>query len=433
MGTISIERGEWAPSQSREDNGHHLSRERIMGTISSREGNGHHLSRERIMGTISVERREDNRHHLSSSLCLPKWIKESPSCFDLMKPLKWSLTYLNQHHLQKTGLIYQAIHIPQSLDFLYQGSIPSIPNNKNWANPMSESGTSLTANVKILRRNSRLIGLVYCRGRLLEVGAASLLLANLEKEKELLRIFLRVSQMENSVLRRMNLNSFLMVPVQRVTKYPLLLARLYRVTPGHLKSREALRMAQTKIELHLEHINSLAKDISTTKLWRRISIINGRRSSSETDMINIKLRKVAVDVLEWNHDEVRFAMEGKLLYTQPTDNNWRRGRTIKLSPVNAMLVTLGKPTEDYQPDSDEILAFPRKNGIRDATLLLVREKSGRYGLLRTTCATCGTRRSSHEPSCTTCGARPTLQQRVMYHPWYTNNAFSNGSLKLTFS
>jgi hypothetical protein len=42
-------------------------------------------------------------------------------------------------------------------------------------------------------------------------GAASLLLSNLEKEKELLRIFLRVSQMENAVLRRMNLNSFLMV------------------------------------------------------------------------------------------------------------------------------------------------------------------------------------------------------------------------------
>lgn len=42
-------------------------------------------------------------------------------------------------------------------------------------------------------------------------AAASLLLANMEKEKELLRIFLRVSQMENTVLRRMNLNSFLMV------------------------------------------------------------------------------------------------------------------------------------------------------------------------------------------------------------------------------
>lgn len=45
-------------------------------------------------------------------------------------------------------------------------------------------------------------------------GSASLLLQNLEKEKELLRIFLKVSQMENTVLRRMNLNSFLMVKIK---------------------------------------------------------------------------------------------------------------------------------------------------------------------------------------------------------------------------
>lgn len=42
-------------------------------------------------------------------------------------------------------------------------------------------------------------------------GASSALLATLEKERELLRIFLRVSQMENTILRRMNLSSFLMV------------------------------------------------------------------------------------------------------------------------------------------------------------------------------------------------------------------------------
>lgn len=52
----------------------------------------------------------------------------------------------------------------------------------------------------------------YCT----QQAAASLLLANLEKDKELLRIFLRVSQMENTVLRRMNLNSFLMVIVHFV-------------------------------------------------------------------------------------------------------------------------------------------------------------------------------------------------------------------------
>lgn len=60
------------------------------------------------------------------------------------------------------------------------------------------------------------------------------------------------------------------------------------------------------------------------------------------DLVNIKLRKIAVDVLDWNHEEARFVLEGKLLFTQPTDNNWRKGRTIKLTPVNALLVINGK-------------------------------------------------------------------------------------------
>ncbi|EDV39010.2 uncharacterized protein Dana_GF25091, isoform D [Drosophila ananassae] len=215
-------------------------------------------------------------------------------------------------------------------------------------------------------------------------AGASLLLANLEKEKELLRIFLKVSQMENAVLRRMNLNSFLMVPVQRVTKYPLLLARLYKVTPNHLDGRDLLKQAQEKIELHLNHINQEAKDVPT-KLWRRISSSSpNRRASCEIDMINIKLRKMAIDVLEWNHDEVRFAMEGRLLYTQPTDSNWKKARTIKLTPVNALLVTNGKPSANYRAEKamSEKLNFPKHTGIREASLLLVKEKCGRYTLIR---------------------------------------------------
>ncbi|CAG9859199.1 unnamed protein product [Phyllotreta striolata] len=213
-------------------------------------------------------------------------------------------------------------------------------------------------------------------------GAASLLLASLEKEKELLRIFLRVSQMENTMLRRMNLNSFLMVPVQRVTKYPLLLARLYKVTPTHYDYKEELKEAQHKIELHLNHMNSQTKDVPS-KLWRRIGSNSGRRSSTEMDLVNIKLRKIAVDVLEWNHEEAKFALEGKLLFTQPTDNNWRKGRTIKLSPVNAMLVINGKPSsgKSTERSEDNNLIFT-KHGVREAALLLVRDKNGRYSLLR---------------------------------------------------
>lgn len=48
------------------------------------------------------------------------------------------------------------------------------------------------------------------------------------------------------------------VPVQRVTKYPLLLARLYKVTPPQHESRELLKEAQHNIELHLEHMNSVS-------------------------------------------------------------------------------------------------------------------------------------------------------------------------------
>lgn len=143
------------------------------------------------------------------------------------------------------------------------------------------------------------------------------------------------------------LSSFNQVPVQRVTKYPLLLARLYKVTPSHLEGREQLKQAQEKIELHLNHINQEAKDVPT-KLWRRISSSSpNRRASCEIDMINIKLRKMAIDVLEWNHDEVRFVMEGKLLYTQPTDSNWKKARTIKLTTVNALLVTNGKVSKVF--------------------------------------------------------------------------------------
>ena len=45
-----------------------------------------------------------------------------------------------------------------------------------------------------------------------------MLLANMEREKELLRVFLKVSQMENKILRRMNLSSFLMVSSEAASK-----------------------------------------------------------------------------------------------------------------------------------------------------------------------------------------------------------------------
>ncbi|GIX70544.1 myosin-M heavy chain [Caerostris extrusa] len=222
----------------------------------------------------------------------------------------------------------------------------------------------------------------YC----VKQAPASVILSSLEKEKELLRIFLRVSQMENTLLRRMNLPAFLMVPVQRVTRYPLLLSRLHKVTPIHHKDRNALKEAQQKVELHLEHINQQTKGVGGTKIWRRISNISASHRRLGKDIGSIKLRKMALEVLNWKQDETRFVMAGKLLFTQITDYPWnKKSKTIKFASVHALLIALGKPNSNYRPESsltDNSVLFPKNTGIRDASLVLMKEKNGRFVVVR---------------------------------------------------
>lgn len=83
-----------------------------------------------------------------------------------------------------------------------------------------------------------------------------------------------------------------------VNRYPLLLNRLYKVTPYHHRDREALRESQQKVELHLEHINQQTKGTigATTRIWRRISNLSTshRRLNNADDIGNIKIRKVWV-------------------------------------------------------------------------------------------------------------------------------------------
>ena len=269
-------------------------------------------------------------------------------------------------------------------------------------------------------------------------GSAACLLARLAKEKELLRIFLRVSQMENTLLRRMNLAAFLMVPVQRVTKYPLLLNRLYKVTPYHHKDRESLRDAQLRAELHLEHINQQTKGISATnKIWRRISNLSpannyyhgvggglsvtlgygggggaggasgfpGAAGNSNTssggsglsvgsgpkkilaeDIGYIKLRKAAMELLKWDRDETQFMHSGKINYAPLNEYLVKQKvRSLRYITAHALLVVLGRPNWKYRPDLvksslDNKLITPvlGGTGIREAALLLFREKNGRF-------------------------------------------------------
>jgi len=237
-------------------------------------------------------------------------------------------------------------------------------------------------------------------------AASSMLLANLEREKELLRVFLTVSQMENKVLRRMNLSSFLMVPVQRVTKYPLLLSRLYKVTPTAHPDRENLKQAQTRIEAALDQMNKDAKDIlsikGATSAWRRSGpgqlggqlASSGKKIPIQREMNNIRVRKLSLEMLGWGREDSRFAMEGKLVFAQITDTNWRNkwkgtvnGSTsgsggLKLVTANALLVVTGIFSGDLKDMSSPTkLIFPIER-IKEAVLLLLREKTSRFSTVR---------------------------------------------------
>ena len=76
--------------------------------------------------------------------------------------------------------------------------------------------------------------------------------------------------------------------MQRVTKYPLLLSRLLKVTPAHHEDRGALQESRERIEHHLENMNQEARDTNSTRLWRRISMINVssyRKMDSQLDVL----------------------------------------------------------------------------------------------------------------------------------------------------
>ena len=78
------------------------------------------------------------------------------------------------------------------------------------------------------------------------------------------------------------------VPVQRVTRYPLLLSRLLKVTPGGHSDKEALQESREMLEQGLDTMNQETnRDTGTTKLWRRISMINtnNRRTENQIDLL----------------------------------------------------------------------------------------------------------------------------------------------------
>ncbi|RUS79828.1 hypothetical protein EGW08_012427 [Elysia chlorotica] len=216
----------------------------------------------------------------------------------------------------------------------------------------------------------------YC----ISQGQASLLLDQLIKEKELLRVFLQVAQNENPKLRRMHLKSFLMVPVQRVMKYPLLLSRLYKVTPFYHGDKTNIKQAQENIEDILEQIN--AKTHMPGGLRKRGFDLHGYSLSDK-----IEVNRVAIDALGWSKQNVCDVVNSRLWYGQLSEQSgWGSrkagggAKNVKFSLVHAVLLTHGRPTDCSTP---QFPLSPRDSKpVQQVAMVLVKEKAGRFHVVK---------------------------------------------------
>ncbi|XP_029461210.1 uncharacterized protein LOC115093516 [Rhinatrema bivittatum] len=217
----------------------------------------------------------------------------------------------------------------------------------------------------------------YC----LQQSASVTMLNTLEKEKELLRIFLNVSQNDNTVLRRMNLRSFLMAPLQRVTKYPLLLTRIVKGTIEYHPDHSSLWEAKSRIESHLEHINMKTKQEGNSWTLRSFR----RESRKNREVINIEMREIAIKSVGWLREETRFVMEGSLQLAQPTDGQWLRkgSKALKFQNLQVLLMVNVKRLSESSLEGPSSDNAPHHGPVKDAVLVLIRDKNnGKFSLLR---------------------------------------------------
>lgn len=189
----------------------------------------------------------------------------------------------------------------------------------------------------------------------------------------------------------MNLRSFLMAPLQRVTKYPLLLSRIIKVTPECHPDYARLREAKSRVESHLEHINMKTKQEGNGVTW---SLRSFRRDSRKNrEVINIEMREVSMKTVGWARENTRFVMEGPLQLSQPADGQWvkKGSKALKFQNVQSLLMVRTQRTGEAPGQGSDLLAARGDHhlegvggeSVRDGVLVLIKDKSsGKFTVLR---------------------------------------------------
>lgn len=200
------------------------------------------------------------------------------------------------------------------------------------------------------------------------------LLEQLRKERELFSLFLDVSQKDNLLLRRMDVKTFLMIPIQRVMKYPLLLQRLQKATHRSHPDAKNIETAIRKLTNILHHINTQFKQVSgVTSPGKEVQ--SGKKRTS----FEIALTKLCLDTMKWRHHEIHLLITGKIGYLLPTDN-LDRLKNQRFNTAYAVIVSNGRRAVPTTRGSD--LFFRQESDITSAALIIIKKGSTRLQLLR---------------------------------------------------
>ena len=92
--------------------------------------------------------------------------------------------------------------------------------------------------------------------------------------------------------------------------------------------------------------------------------------------------QMALEMLGWNSEETRFPLEGRILFTQPNDANWKKVWTVKMASIQTLLCVLSPDNLPEVTSNKELIFPPESTTIKDASLIMVREKNAKYTLVR---------------------------------------------------
>ena len=92
--------------------------------------------------------------------------------------------------------------------------------------------------------------------------------------------------------------------------------------------------------------------------------------------------QMALEMLGWNSEETRFPLEGRILFTQPNDANWKKVWTVKMASIQTLLCVLSPDNLPEVTSNKELIFPPESTTIKDVSLIMVREKNAKYTLVR---------------------------------------------------